>query len=243
MKIIEKLKAKQSDLNAFSPVTIAFLGDSVTQGCFECYLKDRNGIGTVFDSKYAFSEKVKEILNILYPSVQVNVVNSGISGDNATNGLKRLERDVLKYSPDLVVVGFALNDSTWGETGLDGYAKSIQAILKRVLETGAECILLTPNMMNVTTSDHLKDELFIRLSKEFAEIQKGGMLSRYVETEIAVAKEMGVPVCDIYGQWLKLYKGGVEITELLANKLNHPIREIHYYTAIKLVETIFKELV
>lgn len=240
MRIIEKLKAKQSDLNAFPPVTIAFLGDSVTQGCFECYLKDGNGIGTVFEAKYAFGTRVKELLNLLYPSVQINVINSGISGDVATNGLKRLERDVLKYEPDLVVVGFALNDSTWGEAGLDGYAKSIQSILERALATGAECILLTPNMMNVTTSDLLKDELFIRLSKEFAEIQKRGMLSRYVETEMSVARELSVPVCDVYGQWLQLYNGGVEITELLSNKLNHPIREFHYYTAIKLVETMFK---
>lgn len=241
MKIIEKIKNKQSDLNAFSPVTIAFIGDSVTQGCFECYLKEGNGIGTIFTPQYSFCERVKEVLNILYPSAQVNIINSGISGDNATNGLKRLERDVLKYSPDLVVVGFALNDSTWGEEGIEGYVTSIRAILEKVLSSGAEGILLTPNMMNVSTSDHLKDELFLRLSKEFAEIQKGGMLGRYVEAEKGVAAELGVPVCDIYEQWLRCYKGGVNITELLANKLNHPIWEIHYYTAIKIVETMFQE--
>ena len=31
---------------------------------------------------------------------------------------------------------------------------------------------------------------------------------------------------------------GINVTELLANKLNHPIREFHYYIAIKLLETI-----
>lgn len=38
MKIIEKLNAKQ-DIYVEKPVTIVFLGDSVTQGCFECYIK------------------------------------------------------------------------------------------------------------------------------------------------------------------------------------------------------------
>ena len=36
-----------------------------------------------------------------------------------------------------------------------------------------------------------------------------------------------------------MFYSGVDVTELLSNKLNHPIREFHYYTAIKLLETIF----
>lgn len=34
--------------------------------------------------------------------------------------------------------------------------------------------------------------------------------------------------------------GGVDTTELLANKINHPIKEYHYYIAIKLLETMFE---
>ena len=37
----------------------------------------------------------------------------------------------------------------------------------------------------------------------------------------------------------KLIESGVDVTELLSNKLNHPIREIHYYMAMKLIETMF----
>lgn len=76
---------------------------------------------TVFDYNSAYSTHVREILNILYPSVQINIINSGISGDNAINGLTRIDRDVLSYHPDLVVVGFALNDSCVGESGLENY--------------------------------------------------------------------------------------------------------------------------
>ena len=50
MKIIDKLNAKQ-DIYGEKPVTIAFLGDSVTQGCFECYIKEDGKIETVFDYK------------------------------------------------------------------------------------------------------------------------------------------------------------------------------------------------
>ena len=40
MNILKKIRAKQADLFA-PPVAIAFLGDSVTQGCFEVYLTMR----------------------------------------------------------------------------------------------------------------------------------------------------------------------------------------------------------
>jgi lysophospholipase L1-like esterase len=239
MKIIEKIAEKQANIWDKDGVTIAFLGDSVTQGCFECYMIDDVRLDTVFDYQSAYSTRLKQMLNLLYPRVQVNVINSGISGDNAIHGFERLDKDVLRYAPDLVVVAFALNDSTGGEQGLDGYANALKNIFTKVKENGAECIFLTPNMMDVDTSCHLKDELFIRLSKEFADIQLKGILTAYVEKAKAVAKECEVPVCDMYAQWLKMQKGGVQITDILANYLNHPIRELHYYTAMKLLETMF----
>ena len=52
MKIIDKIKKKTLDICGEKPVTIAFLGDSVTQGCFECYF-DEEGIQTVFDYQNA----------------------------------------------------------------------------------------------------------------------------------------------------------------------------------------------
>ena len=56
----------------------------------------------------------------------------------------------------------------------------------------------------------------------------------------AFAKSEGVACCDVYYFWKTLENGGVDTTELLANKLNHHSREMHYYMAIKLIETIFQ---
>lgn len=46
MKILEKFQNKQKNLIINAPVTIAFLGDSVTQGCFECYFDQNNNVQT-----------------------------------------------------------------------------------------------------------------------------------------------------------------------------------------------------
>ena len=239
MKIIEKISQSQKDIGGAKPVTIACIGDSVTQGCFECYTVDKEGIGTVFDSASGYPTRIKEMLALLYPSVPVQIINAGINGDNAVNGTKRIDRDVLAYAPDLVIIGFALNDSTGGEEGLAAYKSALEEMVQKVLQSGAECILLTPNMMNVDTSPHIKDELFIRLSKWFGDIQKSGVLGKYAQTEREVATAFNVRVCDMYESWRRMQLGGVNVTELLSNKLNHPVRQLHYYTAIKLIETMF----
>ena len=239
MKIIEKLSAKQ-DIYGAKPVTIAFLGDSVTQGCFECYIKEDGNIETVFDYKSAYSTRVREMLNLLYPQVQVNIINSGLSGDNAARGLTRLERDILPFSPDLVVVSYGLNDSTLGLEALESYKESIRQIITRLKNAGIEVIFLTQNYMNSKVSCHLKEQALRDCAASIMKTQVSGDLKIYETSAAAVAREAGAAVCDLYPVWEKLAQAGVDTTELLANKINHPIRDFHRYMAIKLIETMFE---
>lgn len=241
MKIIEKIAKKQSGLVENPPATIVFLGDSVTQGCFECYMTGPRSLETVFDYPNAYSTRIREMFAILYPNAQVNIINSGISGDGTAVGLQRLERDVLSYHPDLVVVSYGLNDAACGGmAGLDGYGERLKEIFNRITETGAECIFLTENMMNTKTSCHLKDDLLIELAEQFAKVENDGVLEAYFNRAKEVAKASGVRVCDCYAKWKKMQAGGVDTTELLANKLNHPIRPLHYLFAFSLIETMFE---
>ena len=238
MKITELLKNKEQDRRGNKPVTIAFIGDSVTQGCFECYMKTETALETVFDYKSAYSTRVGEILHMFYPSAQVNIINSGISGDNARGGALRFERDVLSYNPDLVVISFGLNDSGGGKDGIAKYTSALEEMFKALKERNIETVFLTENSMCIGTSPHLKDEKFISLSKIFGKIQTDGILAEYFDAARETCKKYGVVVCDLYPVWEKLISAGVDVTELLSNKLNHPIREIHYYMAMKIVETI-----
>ena len=240
MDILNKIQLKQKDFYNNKPVTIVFLGDSVTQGCFECYFDSQDKLDTVYEPDSAFSTVLLSMLRKLYPKVQFNVINSGLSGDSAPNGLNRLERDVFSFSPDLVVVAFALNDANRGKEGLQDYGKAIDDILSMLESKGIESIILTPNAMNTEISYSLTDKRSQDLARHFAEMQNTGVLKTYVDEEKRIAKKHGVKVCDVYSTWEKLIKGGVKVTELLANKLNHPIREMHYFTAIKLLETMFE---
>ena len=86
MKILEKLLAKRKDIYGAPGVTIAFLGDSVTQGCFELYKKSDGSIETVFDKTNEYHTYLNRIFSLLYNSLPVNIINVGLSRDNATHG-------------------------------------------------------------------------------------------------------------------------------------------------------------
>lgn len=239
MKVVEKIIARKSHPDV-RPVTIAFFGDSVTQGCFECYARSETAVGTVFDYQNAYSTRIREILNLLYPSVQINIINSGIAGDKASKALSRLEQDVLSFSPDLCVVSFGLNDSGLGEDHLSEYAHSIYTIVDTLTRNGIETIFLTQNTMNTYVSPHLKEDVLIRTAEKKMQIQNDGILARYMEAGKNAASQAGAVICDLSRVWNRLLESGVDTTALLANKINHPIREFHYYMAIKLLETIFE---
>lgn len=240
MKIIEKIKEKQKDLYSRKPITIAFLGDSVTQGCFGCYEPVPGGIETDFIAEWAYCEKVKKILNKLYPSVPFAIINAGISGGSAYTGLNRIDRDVLSYLPDLVVVCFGLNDSGGGLDGISDFKKHLSEIFGKIKASGAECIFMTPNTMNYNVSPKLTSEFFKGIAKSFAERMKNGVMDEYVSVAKAVAKDNDVTVCDCYAIWKNMVDCGVNVTELLANKLNHPDKDMHFLFAYELVKTIMK---
>lgn len=137
MNILKKIRAKQADLFA-PPVAIAFLGDSVTQGCFEVYLTSEGAVQTVFEPESGYAADVRKLFALLYPGVPVQFINAGISGDNAPSGLQRLERDVLAYHPDLTVVCFGLNDACRGDETQEEYASALDGIFTKLKEAGSE---------------------------------------------------------------------------------------------------------
>lgn len=221
--------------------TVAFLGDSVTHGCFELYMKDEKSFETYVDQDHCYQEDLRKILHLLYPWCQVGTINAGVSGDTAAGGAARLERDVLSYHPDLVVVCFGLNDACRGEDFLPVYEESLGKIFDEVRKSGAEAIFMTPNMMNTSLSPRLlaRGEPIIRGAAEGClAVQNGGRLERFLAAGKTTAEKYGVPVCDVYAKWKKLSEKGVDVTSLLANDINHPSREMHWLFAVSLMETI-----
>lgn len=240
MKIVEKIAKKANDIYGAELPVIAFLGDSVTHGCFEVAMKDPQTCEPVFDQDCGYNFYVTEIFKTLFPQAPICMINAGISGGNAANGASRLERDVLRFQPDLTVVCFGLNDSAGGLEKLQEYKDSLRTIFNKLKASGSEVIYMTPNMMNTYVSYKITDPDLIKTAELTGYLQNEGIFKTFLEEGKKVASECGVTICDAYRKWEVLQENGVDTTALLSNHINHPTREMNWLFAYSLVETMMQ---
>ncbi len=230
MNLIETLK-KAGYPNTGTPV-IAFFGDSVTHGAFECIVCE--GANCIFDFDAVYHARLRRMLLEVNSWLPVSMINAGVAGDNAPMGLARLDRDVIAHKPDICVVNFGLNDI--GDP-LETYTAAMAEIFDRLQAAGIRVILLTPNLINSYVHEDTA-----AIFKEYAAVTAAryaeGRMDTYIDAARALARERGIPVADAYARWKQMAAEGKDITACLANYINHPTREMHAIFA----EELFKVL-
>lgn len=238
MRITEKIKESAEKVGMHRPIVMGFLGDSITQGCFELYKTGENSMQTEFRSYQAYHSKLKYMLEAVFPSVPINIINAGISGDNAPNGRKRLGRDMIAFQPDLVGVCFGLNDVCRGTEGISDYENALDGIFKELEASGIETIFITPNMIGTRVVAEESDPYIRTILENVTRYQADGTMDAYMAKAREVCARNHVPVCDCYEKWKKLSENGADITRLLANRVNHPSENMHWLFAVSLFEMI-----
>ena len=226
MKIKEKMGFDFEKLNNYGAINIVIFGDSVSHGCFDHDIID-------YDAVYwkKLQDKIYSVRNY----TPVNIINSAIGGTSANQSLQRLDRDVISHHPDLCIVCFGLNDVNGG---LEEYTESLRKIFDICTQNGIDVIFMTPNMLNTYSADDTEEQ-YKEYSLITAEMQNSGRMDRYISEAVKTAKECKVAICDCYSEWKKLQAAGEDITMLLANRINHPTKEMHNLFADMLFETIF----
>lgn len=230
MKFKQLLDSKEYPFSG-TPV-IAFLGDSVTHGAFEC---TDGGSGCVFDFAAVYHNRLRLMISQKYEWIPVSIINAGVAGDTAAGGLQRLARDVISRHPDLCVVCYGLND-VGGE--LDAYTEALRGIFTELQKAQIEVLFMTPNMLNTRVDDTVLPELTV-YAEVTAGMQNGGKMDAFMQAARDVAFACGVTVADGYALWKQMQANGMDTTALLANGINHPCREMHGMFAELLYETIF----
>jgi lysophospholipase L1-like esterase len=227
MKISEKIYLDREGLSEHGPVTIVAFGDSVTHGAVS---EGEINYETVYWNR------LKQKINRVRAYMPVNVINAGIGGITAKKSLNRIESQVLKHEPDLVIVCFGLNDVNGS---LEDYINSLETIFKECTKSGAEVIFMTPNMLNTYVADDT-DEQLKHYASVTAEMQTNGKMDKYMTEAVNIAEKCGVKVCDCYSRW-KILSETEDTTMLLVNRINHPKAEMHKLFADMLFETIFED--
>jgi len=88
-------------------VTVAFIGGSLTQ------------------ANYCYRMQISTYLQARYPSTRFNWVNAGVSGTGTDLGAFRVQEQVLKQHPDLVIIDFAVNGA---------YAAGMEGIVRQIIQ-------------------------------------------------------------------------------------------------------------
>lgn len=227
MKIKEKVNMTLDGLIQNGPITIVAFGDSITHGAVS--------LGE-FDYEGVYWNRLRKKILSKRNYIPVNVINAGIGGLTAFDSLSRLDKQVLSHCPDLVIVCFGLNDIN-GK--LDTYLNSLRVIFSKIKESGADIIFMTPNMLNTYVAEDTPKRFF-EYAQKTAKMQNDGTMDLYMNEAISLARELQIPVSDCYSQWKELSKTK-DTTMLLANRINHPISEMHELFADSLMEIIFDE--
>lgn len=104
-----------------------------------------------------------------------------------------------------------------------------------------EVIFMTPNLRTDRLSSALSDQIVCSAAEKVAANEQEGWLEQYISAAKELCRELKIPICDCYRIWKQFKAGGVDVNRLLANKINHPLRELHWLFAYELVKTIFDD--
>jgi lysophospholipase L1-like esterase len=119
-----------------SGTVILFLGDSIT----------RNG---------GYINELKARLLQRYPGMKAKFVNAGISGENMTKLMARVDGVLAAEKPDLVFSSYGMNDGGYNpmsDTRFKAYRDNNTALLARVAKAGAPLILMTSTPFDSLTA-------------------------------------------------------------------------------------------
>ncbi len=123
---------------------IVFIGDSITD-C-ERDRTDENSLGNGFVK--ILSDKLRPI----YPDMDIQLINKGISGNEVCDVLARVNKDVIDLKPDTAVVMIGINNVLhqykYGkQLDLKQFERDFTELLRKIKEAGITLIVLEPFLM------------------------------------------------------------------------------------------------
>lgn len=186
------LSATRAKLEAGASVKIIAFGDSITAGM------DVPNPSRVFWNRWAEELQRKHLAS------HITIQNGATSGDSTVQGLQRLQTKVLDEHPDLVLVGFGMNDHNRGGVPVPQFEENLLQIIARIRkDTAAEVILFSAFPPNPKWKFG---------SQRMAE---------YAAATERAARTAGCAYADVFDNWQAL-AARKKPEDLLANNINHP---------------------
>ncbi|MCF6174607.1 MAG: SGNH/GDSL hydrolase family protein [Victivallaceae bacterium] len=179
-KTLEKLKAGEH-------VTIVALGDSITEVTF--HTRGRmNWVGLLDEAIFE-----------AYGNGVCTLINAGKCAANFPTSFDRLERDVLRFQPDLVILALGMNDAGTGKAGLHAFKNDVSKVINQIRQScGSEILIRTPNPVVTVNGLPLPEEQ--PAVGQAVETQKRP-LKMYANALVELAEELNCSCVDHYTLW------------------------------------------
>ncbi|MGA1238801.1 MAG: SGNH/GDSL hydrolase family protein [Limisphaerales bacterium] len=179
-------------LETGAPLKVIAYGDSITAG------------GDATHPSLIFWQRWAESLQAKYPHSPITIINGATGGDSTRQGLERLDAKVLHQNPDLVLIGFGMNDHNIHGVPLPEFTHNLATIIERIRqETSAEVLLFSAFPPN----DQWK----------FGSHQ----MQHYAQATANVAATLNCAYADVFHNWLQI-SDRKKPEDLLGNNINHP---------------------
>jgi acyl-CoA thioesterase I len=166
------LPAVSAKLRSGGPLTIVALGSSST-----------TGFGA-FGKHTTFPEVMKDELTRLHPGLRIDLINSGRIMEDLGDNIARLDADVLRHRPDLVIWQIGTNDVVWRGIADDAQGMLSEAV-KRIKATRSDVILLDLQYAPWVTLTH-RYERMEKMIADVAAQQRVGHFPRFVLMKRAI---------------------------------------------------------
>lgn len=148
-------------------------------------------------------------------SSQLQVINSGIGGNNTKDLLDRIDKDCLAYKPDLTVLMIGTNDMNSKKyVPIEQFEKNLQTIIDIILKSQSQVLLMNilPNYEPYLLTRHPE--------KFYGELGPSGRLAQVNAVIKKVALEKKVYFLDIHHIFNKAGNIGLDSSSLIQNEAN-----------------------
>ncbi len=121
---LSKLKNKE-ELN------VVFYGDSISEGC------NSSGFMKVEPFAEDWCSMVVSALKYKYGYQSISMLNASLGGADSNWGFNNVNNVAIK-KPDIVIIGFGMNDGT-AKVPPENYARNIKMMIKRIRKSNSNC--------------------------------------------------------------------------------------------------------
>ncbi|MBL9114697.1 MAG: exo-alpha-sialidase [Verrucomicrobiaceae bacterium] len=192
-----------------------------------------------------YSERVNTMLQSIGSSL--TVYNAGVPGNTTAHALKRLQSDVLKHQPRVVVMQFGINDSaidvwkkppaTGPRVGKDLFVTNYRNMIEACRQSGAKVIVMTTNPLRWSSKTR---ELYghTPYNPEAEDGFETATLVAYNEAIRELAKELSLPLIDVHAAYSRFAnKNKIPVSDMLPDGM-HPGETGHQLVAELLLPAI-----